>query len=190
MNAVNEALGLAKNDSVLHEFRALVLFAQGQYRDAATAIHSVLAVGPDPAVGIDDVSVQTAVAADVSPQADPAIAVVHDVVDELNVVPGADVDAPHRAQQVARRFGTGVGAHARLRKVLGSDHFQPHDDDMPAGIVVPRLQPAVDDHVLVAVGSHGDRRFGRLQQRALDQELLGEDVFPERLAVLVAGGFG
>ncbi|HVJ87503.1 MAG TPA: tetratricopeptide repeat protein [Caulifigura sp.] len=46
LKSVNEALGLAKNDAVLHEFRSLVLFAQGKYRDSAAAIHSVLAVGP------------------------------------------------------------------------------------------------------------------------------------------------
>jgi len=44
--SVNDALALAKNDSVMHEFRALVLFAQGKYQDAAATIHSVLAVGP------------------------------------------------------------------------------------------------------------------------------------------------
>jgi tetratricopeptide (TPR) repeat protein len=46
LKSVNDALGLAKNDAVLHEFRALVLFAEGKYRDATTAIHPVLAVGP------------------------------------------------------------------------------------------------------------------------------------------------
>ena len=34
------------SDAALHEFMALVHFAQGNYRDAATTIHSVLAVGP------------------------------------------------------------------------------------------------------------------------------------------------
>jgi tetratricopeptide (TPR) repeat protein len=34
------------DDSVLHEFRALVLFAKGDYQPAAAAIHSLLAVGP------------------------------------------------------------------------------------------------------------------------------------------------
>jgi tetratricopeptide (TPR) repeat protein len=34
------------NDPVLHEFRALVLFALGQYRQASAVIHSLLASGP------------------------------------------------------------------------------------------------------------------------------------------------
>jgi len=34
------------DDSVLHEFRALVLFAKGSYQPAAAMIHSLLAVGP------------------------------------------------------------------------------------------------------------------------------------------------
>jgi tetratricopeptide (TPR) repeat protein len=46
LEKVNAALVLAKNDALLHEFRSLVLFAKGQYRDSAAAIHSVLAVGP------------------------------------------------------------------------------------------------------------------------------------------------
>ncbi len=46
LESVNQALAIAKNDSVLHEFRALVLFAQGKYQEAAAPIHSVLAVGP------------------------------------------------------------------------------------------------------------------------------------------------
>ena len=33
-------------DAVMHEFRALVLFAKGDYQQAAATIHSVLAVGP------------------------------------------------------------------------------------------------------------------------------------------------
>ena len=33
-------------DAVLHEFRALVLFAMGDYRQSAAVVHSVLAVGP------------------------------------------------------------------------------------------------------------------------------------------------
>jgi tetratricopeptide (TPR) repeat protein len=43
---VHQALEKLPNDAVLHEFRALVLFAQGNYKEAAATIHSVLAVGP------------------------------------------------------------------------------------------------------------------------------------------------
>jgi tetratricopeptide (TPR) repeat protein len=34
------------NDPVMHEFRALVLFALGDYRQASAAVHSILASGP------------------------------------------------------------------------------------------------------------------------------------------------
>jgi hypothetical protein len=43
---VNAAMALMPGDASMHEFRALVLFAQGQYRDAAAALNSLLAVGP------------------------------------------------------------------------------------------------------------------------------------------------
>jgi tetratricopeptide (TPR) repeat protein len=43
---VDRALQLIPDDGVLHEFRALVLFAQGNYQEAAATIHSVLAGGP------------------------------------------------------------------------------------------------------------------------------------------------
>jgi tetratricopeptide (TPR) repeat protein len=46
MTACNTALASRPDDAVLHEFRALVLFATGKYRDAAATLHAVLAVGP------------------------------------------------------------------------------------------------------------------------------------------------
>ena len=46
LNITNQALSQFFNDAVLHEFRALVLFATGDYQQSAATIHSVLAVGP------------------------------------------------------------------------------------------------------------------------------------------------
>jgi tetratricopeptide (TPR) repeat protein len=43
---IDQALALMPGDPAFHEFRALILFATGQYRAAAAAIHSLLAVGP------------------------------------------------------------------------------------------------------------------------------------------------
>lgn len=43
---VNQALQATPKDTVLHEFRALALFALGRYNEAASTIHPVLAVGP------------------------------------------------------------------------------------------------------------------------------------------------
>lgn len=42
----DEALKSMPNDAVVHEFRALTCFAQQKYMEAATILHSVLAVGP------------------------------------------------------------------------------------------------------------------------------------------------
>ncbi len=44
--AIDKAIQLLPNDTTLHEFRALVLFARRDYREAAAAIYAVLAVGP------------------------------------------------------------------------------------------------------------------------------------------------
>lgn len=44
--AVEEAISHTPGDPVLHEFRALNLFALGRYDDAAGVLHSVLASGP------------------------------------------------------------------------------------------------------------------------------------------------
>jgi len=44
--ATNKALAVLPNDPVIHEFRALVMFAQGKYQEAAAGLYSVLAVGP------------------------------------------------------------------------------------------------------------------------------------------------
>jgi tetratricopeptide (TPR) repeat protein len=43
---VEQALRNVPGDATMHEFRALTLFAQGQYRDAAGAIYAVLSAGP------------------------------------------------------------------------------------------------------------------------------------------------
>ena len=43
---VETAIQLMPDDSILHEFRALTLFAQGKYADASAAIYAVLAAGP------------------------------------------------------------------------------------------------------------------------------------------------
>ena len=43
---VNKGVAQYPSDAVMHEFRALVLFAKGDYQQSAATIHSVLAVGP------------------------------------------------------------------------------------------------------------------------------------------------
>ncbi|MCY2967985.1 MAG: tetratricopeptide repeat protein [Planctomycetota bacterium] len=46
LDLVNDLIRKKATDAVFHEFRGLVLFAQGSYLDAAGTVHSVLAVGP------------------------------------------------------------------------------------------------------------------------------------------------
>lgn len=46
LNIANDGIKKYPNDAVIHEFRALVLFAKSDYQQAAATIHSVLAVGP------------------------------------------------------------------------------------------------------------------------------------------------
>lgn len=46
LDVVNHGIVQSPGDAVLHEFRALVLFAKADYQQAASTIHSVLAVGP------------------------------------------------------------------------------------------------------------------------------------------------
>ncbi|MDB5385840.1 MAG: hypothetical protein JWM11_1486, partial [Planctomycetaceae bacterium] len=43
---VDQALSLVPNDTVMHEFRALVMFATQQYRPASGAIYALLSSGP------------------------------------------------------------------------------------------------------------------------------------------------
>ena len=42
----DKAIALLPSDATLHEFRALTLFAQGRYKDAAATLYAVLAAGP------------------------------------------------------------------------------------------------------------------------------------------------
>lgn len=46
LDIVNKGINQHPDDAVLHEFRGLVLFAKGDYQQAAATVHSVLAVGP------------------------------------------------------------------------------------------------------------------------------------------------
>lgn len=46
LKLVDQAIGTAPGDPVMHEFRALCLFAMGNYQQAATALYAVLSVGP------------------------------------------------------------------------------------------------------------------------------------------------
>jgi tetratricopeptide (TPR) repeat protein len=46
LDIVNKGIAQKPSDSVLHEFRALCLFAKQDYQQAAATVHSVLAVGP------------------------------------------------------------------------------------------------------------------------------------------------
>jgi len=46
LDITNHGLAQYPDDAVLHEFRALVLFARQDYQQATSTIHSVLAVGP------------------------------------------------------------------------------------------------------------------------------------------------
>jgi uncharacterized protein (TIGR03066 family) len=44
--STDKALKALPNDSIIHEFRSLVLFAQGKYSESAAGLYSVLSVGP------------------------------------------------------------------------------------------------------------------------------------------------
>jgi uncharacterized protein (TIGR03066 family) len=44
--STNRALAAMPGDPIIHEFRALVQFAQGNYKEAAAGLYSVLSVGP------------------------------------------------------------------------------------------------------------------------------------------------
>jgi tetratricopeptide (TPR) repeat protein len=46
LSSADAALKEMPNDAVVHEFRALVLFALGKYPDAAATLYAVLSVGP------------------------------------------------------------------------------------------------------------------------------------------------
>jgi tetratricopeptide (TPR) repeat protein len=46
LNLTDQALRSLPNDPALHEFRSLVLFAQGRFEDAAAPLYAVLSLGP------------------------------------------------------------------------------------------------------------------------------------------------
>lgn len=46
LNSAEKALKLNPSDTAVHEYRALILFALGRYKDSAAAVYAVLAAGP------------------------------------------------------------------------------------------------------------------------------------------------
>src|SRR5262249_21297748 len=46
LSDIDAGISVLSKDATMHEFRALVLFAQKKYKDAAAGIYAVLAVGP------------------------------------------------------------------------------------------------------------------------------------------------
>lgn len=46
MTSTNKALAALPNDPIIHEFRSLVLFADGKYQESAAGLYSVLSSGP------------------------------------------------------------------------------------------------------------------------------------------------
>lgn len=46
MTQINQAIAKTPNNPVLHEFRALILFATQDYKNAAAAVYAVLSMGP------------------------------------------------------------------------------------------------------------------------------------------------
>jgi tetratricopeptide (TPR) repeat protein len=46
LSDVDAAINVLNKDATMHEFRALVLFAQKKYKDSAAGIYAVLSVGP------------------------------------------------------------------------------------------------------------------------------------------------
>jgi tetratricopeptide (TPR) repeat protein len=46
MSSTNKALASLPNDPIIHEFRALILFAEGKYQEGAAGLYSVLSAGP------------------------------------------------------------------------------------------------------------------------------------------------
>jgi tetratricopeptide (TPR) repeat protein len=46
LNEADRAVTLLPNDSLIHEFRGLCLFALGHYQSAAAAVHAVVSAGP------------------------------------------------------------------------------------------------------------------------------------------------
>src|SRR5262249_42356547 len=112
---------------------------------------AVAAVGPPPAVVVDDAAVQFAVAGG-APEADALGAVVDDQADVLAVPAAVDVKAPPGARVVLR---VRAGADRRGRVRLGHEDLEVPDPDV--GRRVLHGQPAVDDRPLARRRSDVDR---------------------------------
>jgi hypothetical protein len=138
LDLVDKQIEQKPSDSVLHEFRALVLFARKDFQQAAATIHSVLAVGP----GWDwttvsnlysDVSIYTS-----QLRALESYTVEHpdDAASEFllayHYMTGGHTAAAAKELQIVTRLQPGDQVAADLLRMLTSDTAQPNADQSPA----------------------------------------------------------
>lgn len=162
LSNVDSALAKSQSDAVMHEFRSLVLFALGDYRQSAAVIHSVLAVGPgwdwttmsglypDPQIYSDQLR-RLEQYANGHPQAADA----HFLLAYHDMIGNRKDDAAAELQQVVRLMPTDRLAGELLTMVKGPasppqsnrppvDPNDPANDQLPVNLPAPAPEASND----------------------------------------------
>ncbi|MBX3443066.1 MAG: hypothetical protein KF774_11730 [Planctomyces sp.] len=172
LTQVNLAISLANNDALLHEFRSLVLFAQGKYRDAAATIHSVLAVGPGwdwttlsgmyPTVDVYTAQLR---ALEDSVKAHPDAADGHFLLAYHYITCGSMDEAMHQLREVIRLVPEDTVAVQVLQMIGGPEAVKGAPDTSsapPEATIAAAAKPAINKDELVGVwkaSGPGDAKF-------------------------------
>ncbi|MEX2113162.1 MAG: tetratricopeptide repeat protein, partial [Pirellulales bacterium] len=174
LDSVNQAIALTPDDPVLHEFRALVLFATGNYKDAAAAIYAVLSTGP----GWDWTTL-----ASLYPNIDLFTRQLRALESYCKSHPD-EADAAFLLAYEYMTMGSTDGAIAELKQVV---KVNPKDQlsaqllaslSAPADAAPPQPeQPAAPATPVTAAQLAGDWKFARPDGGAIELDLKGDSTY-------------
>lgn len=152
----DQALALTPNDATLHEFRAIVQFAQGQFEQAAASLYAVLSVGPGwdwtTLIGLyPNVTVYTEQlrALEAYRDAHPDSAAPRFVLAYLYLTAGDKASAAKQLQRVVQLLPTDKLSAALLGKLQPTDAAAPAPTPQPAAAPAAPAGPTVDLKSLV-----------------------------------------
>jgi hypothetical protein len=156
LTGVEQALAKLPNDAVLHEFRALTLFALGRYADAAATLYPVLSIQP----GMDwtslsglypDVNVFTNQLRSLEAQRDakPDDPSIRFLLGYLYSSMGYKDQAATQYEKIVSLQPKDTLSAGLLKAIRGSDAAPAADGAAPAASDTPAQQPPAQENVAV-----------------------------------------
>ncbi len=202
---VDQAIGQVPNDTVLHEFRGLVLFALARYKEAAGAVYAVLSAGPGwdwttlsglyPSV---DVYTQQLRALEQYAKSHPAAAEAKFLLAYQYLTCGYTDAAAAQLKEVVRLNPRDQLSAQLLHSISAADTAEPAIPSRPAATAKPvdasglmgNWTATRADGATIKLGMAGDGKFTwTLDQNGKRQQFSGAYTVADNLLVLKQGDY-